>query len=145
MAKSDIEREIAEELTPRAPLKSRKALREELEHRRWAQEHDAAHFLYTGESIGVPPYGSEWNRDYNPRPYPEAVPDPDMYMGTSIGFLYGMHGSECHAWQIAGWNLVKTDAEVRRRASGPRVSEFEMMDPGKRKARRAKYENLLKE
>ena len=45
-------------------------------------------------------------RTYNPRPYPEASPDPRLYEGTAIGALYGLPGTERHLWQLAGWNLT---------------------------------------
>jgi hypothetical protein len=49
------------------------------------------------------------SRTYDPWPYPEAEPDPSLYEGTGIGALYGLPGSEVHAWQLAGWNLTTQD------------------------------------
>lgn len=46
------------------------------------------------------------SRDYNVRPYAEAVPDSRMYEGTGIGLLYGLGGPASFWIDLAGWNLV---------------------------------------
>lgn len=48
------------------------------------------------------------SRTYDPGPPPE---DESMYEGTGIGVLYGLAGSDVHAWQLAGWNLTTQDFE----------------------------------
>lgn len=106
---------IMKELTPTGMEEGRIIRKHELERRRASQQRDAWHFLTTGLSRGIPPYGKEWNRDYNPMPYPEAAVDPYVYMGTGIGCLYRLEGSNEHLWQLAGWNIVRTHAEVRAR------------------------------
>lgn len=104
------------ELTPVGPGKAERA--EEQARKRERQQYAAATFLVEGKAGDEPPHGKEWSREYNPRPYPEAVPSADVYAGTGIGFLYGFwdekNGSPV-AWQMAGWQLVRTGAEVRSR------------------------------
>lgn len=104
-------------LNPTSTRKSRVAL---LLHRlkvRQEQMDSANYWLFTGEQSAVKPsYGKEWNRDYNPMPYPEAKPeDVDLYLDTGIAALYGWEGGEEHVWQLAGWNLVRTGGENRKR------------------------------
>jgi hypothetical protein len=107
--------QLHKELNPLGSIKGINRRKEELQRRRDSHARDSWYFLTTGKSRGVPPYGQDWNRDYNPRPYPEAVPDPYMYSGTGIGFLYGYPDTEQFAWEMAGWNVVRTNAEVRSR------------------------------
>lgn len=109
---------IHRQLNPRALQKSRKQHAEDMAARRLYQDAGAYHFLTTGNNNkgGKPPWGKEWDRDYNPVPYPEARPeDLEFYQGTGIGYLYNVIGCEHHAWQMAGWNLVRTGSEHRRR------------------------------
>lgn len=101
------------ELTPVAPLEQRLSRAVYLESERTSQAWDAWKFRLTGKSEGTPPYGKEYDRDYNPIPYPEAKPDIEEYMHTGIGAVYGYPSSEY--WQLAGWNIVRTNAEVRKR------------------------------
>lgn len=115
---SATEKALYDELTPRGNSRARRFRELELEHRRERQKDSAWHWLTTGENpegAHKPPYGSAWDRDYNPQPYPEAVPDPDFYEGCEIGALYGFPGAEHHVWQLAGWNLVRTGSESRKR------------------------------
>lgn len=107
---------------------------------RLKQREAAERFLITGNQLdweAAPPYGKEWNRDYNTTPYPEAVPTPeDMYDGTGIGFLYGIdHEAKdslrvMYALDMAGWNLVREGAEVFR--SETKVDKKELVPPGDR-------------
>lgn len=109
---NETEREIRDELTPRAPYASRAALAEDNATKRARHRESAWHFLTTGESVGLPPYGREWNRDYCPWPYPDAEPaDPLMYLDTGIGAVYGIMECDRHKWQLAGWNIVRTGVE----------------------------------
>lgn len=99
----------------------RAELAAEVELRRRRQKREAWHFLVTGDqTVGEhdegPAYGKEWSRDYQPLPYPEAVPGSttlpaEAYIGTGVGLLYGLEdergGSEHLAWQLAGWNLPR--------------------------------------
>jgi hypothetical protein len=86
------------------------------------QVESAALWLATGKGFhGVdPPYGKEFDRTYNPSPYPEAAPDPETYEGTGIGFLYGLDstvdGRRLKFWavQLAGWILTRDGVEVRK-------------------------------
>lgn len=108
------------------------------------QRDGAERFLVTGRTnnpdIGDvdPPYGDEWNRDYNIMPYPEAEPDIETFDGTGIGFLYGMD-SEAHdglrrmyALDMAGWNLVREGVEVFRAET--KVDAEELIHPSERDA-----------
>lgn len=92
---------------------------EERENQRQAAEI----FLVRGHGSPLaadPPYGKEWNREYNAQPYPEAVVEDEMYDGTGIGFLYGMDSSisdrlrNRYTLEMAGWILVRTGAEVHK-------------------------------
>lgn len=114
---NEVEKSIYKELNPRAPLKCRLAQSENVLAKRLSQALGAFDWLLTAEQGHTKPsYGKEWDRDYNAVPYPEARPlDPLFYEGTGIGYLYGIIGTEQHAWQMAGWNLVRTNAEVRKR------------------------------
>lgn len=109
------ERHIHAELNPRAPEESRLPREAYLSSLREHQAHDAWHFRLTGDPEGSvkPPYGKEWDREYNPVPYPEAKPDPEEYMGTGIAAIYGWESEEY--WQLAGWNITNKNAEVRKR------------------------------
>ena len=85
----------------------------ELAARRQAEARDALHYLLDGDEAHAEKCvhalaGREpCSRDYDPKPYREATPDDSrMYAGTGIGLLYGLPGSEQHAWQLAGWNVV---------------------------------------
>lgn len=114
------ERSIELELTPRPKLKQRMSHFVDLAARRMSQRDAAWHFLTTGEgdepAQAKPPWGKIWDRDYNPMPYPEARPvDPMFYEGTGIGHLYGIDLSSQMAWTLAGWNLVRTGSEQRKR------------------------------
>lgn len=89
---------------------------------RVSQADGADHFLRTGLTTEwyLPPYGKEWDRDYNPNPYTDARPDAEMYDGTGVGFLYGLDSrvSDVHrrmfATDLAGWNLVREGVEEHR-------------------------------
>lgn len=107
---------------------------------RLRQQEAAYLFLTTGVDFEVdeePPYGKEWDRNYNTTPYPEAVPIDEMYDGTSIGLLYGM---DCksgdrrfshHGYlEMAGWNLVREGVEVFRAET--KVDKKELIPPGER-------------
>lgn len=111
------ESSIFRQLNPRAPVKCRISLLQDRLKARCNQKDGAWRFLTTGESgANKPSYGREWDRDYNPIPYPEARPeDFEAYMGTGVGLLYGIIECEEHAWQMAGWNLVRTGSETRKR------------------------------
>lgn len=101
----------------------REKRQDQLANVRAQQKASARAFLVEGEAIQdwQPSYGKKWDREYNPLPYPEALPkDTEMFEGTAIGFLCGLFGeSGCagyeHAWQLAGWNLTRKGAEVRSR------------------------------
>jgi hypothetical protein len=95
-----------------APLKSRLARLDEQRARRQRQVISAYHFLVTGSPQGNgvrPPWGDEWNRDYNPGPAPD---DQEFYLGTGVGLLYGIE-DEDHRYDprmaatLAGWNIVR--------------------------------------
>lgn len=112
-------------LNPVGPAKEDREAR--LEDRRLRQQISALAYLLEGDPVQseAPPYGKTWNREYNPQPYPEAVPDPEVYHGTGVGLLYGQLGIEDergleHAHLLAGWTLVRTGAEVRGRRSKKR-------------------------
>lgn len=69
-------------------------------------------FLTWGDTRGAhadfcihPPLLPACSRVYDPGPRPE---DESLYEGTGIGALYGLAGSEHHAWQLAGWTLTKS-------------------------------------
>lgn len=117
----EIHRDTMGELNPTGINKE--ANLQEVTERRTRQKQGARIYLTSGDekdqSYGPPPYGKVWNREYNPRPYPESVPDKEIYGGTGVGFLYGFYGRLAefdifpHAWHLAGWTLVRTGAEVR--------------------------------
>ena len=110
------ERALNRALTPRGPAKCRLMIEQEQVEKSERCALNAWHFLTTGESILPSPYGGDWNREYNPYPYPDAKPvDVEMYMGTGVGLLYRLDGSWEHYWQLAGWNLVRTGSEQRSR------------------------------
>ena len=110
-----------------------------VEERRFREEEAARDYVaFSGEwpDAGgecAPPYGKSWNFDYNPTPYPEAVPDAEMYEGTGVGFLYGFDSSEggmlLRYWQkeLAGWKLTRDHPEVRR--TSQRVTKKELSAP----------------
>lgn len=116
-----------QELNPVGKGKAERA--EAVESRRAEQRAAALQFLAEGDPVQwvSPPYGKTWNREYNPQPYPESVPDLETYNGTGVGFLYGYYGADTptedalpfgatdFAWTLAGWQLVRTGAEVRGR------------------------------
>lgn len=103
-------------LNPRGPAEQRAIIASDHEKHRQKCIDNAWHFLHTGESIAPSAYGGEFDRDYNPNPYPEAKPkDIDMYMGTGIGLLYRILGADHMYWELAGWNLVRSGAEQRAR------------------------------
>lgn len=110
-----VNKELAQELTPVGLQEGREQRKYELARRRASQQRDALHFLFTGQSRGIPPYGKEWNREYNPWPYPEAKPDPYEYEDTGVGAIYGFDGSQRHMWQLAGWSITRRHAEQRKR------------------------------
>lgn len=110
------ERKIYDLLNPKAPVKSRLARLEERSHRRHAEKTNAWLFLTTGQSRTPIPYGTEWDREYNPTPYPEARPsDITEYECTGVGTLYGAQGTDQHLWQLAGWNLTRKGGEHKAR------------------------------
>lgn len=106
--------------------------RAELKARRQRQKASAYVYLRSGDPVGSgepPPYGDVWNRDYNPRPYPDAVPSPqhkEDYRGTGVGFLYDIKPFEesdpirAFMLDLVGWNLVRSGTEVR----GKKKSKF---------------------
>ena len=84
-----------------ASLVARHRRAEEVEKQRGMERFEAAVFLTTPHDS----YEGEISRTYDPMPYAEAAPTPEQdYVGTGIGFLYGL-GGEQHAWQLAGWNI----------------------------------------
>lgn len=94
-------------LASRAPADVVKRNRERTTKERHAAEMDAFAFL-TQERDTYRESGGELDRDYDPMPYPEAMPTPESdYVGTGIGLLYGL-GGEQHAWQLAGWNVRRS-------------------------------------
>lgn len=115
------ERVIYDELTPPAideQLRAKLDRAQEYLMRRNRQFDAAMHFLFTGEiPKGTRPvYGDTWDRDYNAVPYPEAKPrDLAFYEDTGIGYLYGAQFTDRFAWELAGWTLVRTGGEARKR------------------------------
>lgn len=100
-----------------ASVADRKAMRtkrsEEVTSRRAKEQAGAWEFLTTGNTELPSPDDEPWSRNYDPLPYPEALPDElRMYEGTGIGALYGLPGSEVLAWQLAGWNLTPRGKEM---------------------------------
>lgn len=100
------------ELLDVAPLEGRLKRAAEVAKRRNAEANDALDFVFLGNEDGRHDakclHAVPCSRDYDPSPYPEAVPaDPRMYEGTGIAALYGLPGGEAHAWQLAGWNLTR--------------------------------------
>lgn len=95
-------------MTPAAARARRAA---DLERRRNTEHADALDFLVYGDEGPRGPHAARCvhdvpcAREYDPLPYPEAMPDPSLYEGTGIAALYGLPGGEAHAWQLAGWNL----------------------------------------
>jgi hypothetical protein len=110
---------------------NREILRAEVEARRERQKRSALNWLLTGEQDKEPPpYGAEWDRNYNPMPYPEASPGSatmpvEFYVGTGVGLLYGLEGSDGLAWQLAGWLI-------------PRNVFFDQVRSGKRTVTKAR-------
>ena len=103
-------RELAS-VADRRKMAAKRAL--ELGSRRAKEQAGAWEFLTTGSSELPSPDDQPWSRDYDPLPYPEALPDDlHRYEGTGIGALYGLPGSEVHAWQLAGWNLTPRGKEM---------------------------------
>lgn len=74
----------------------------------------ARDFLTWGDTRGIHAKfcvfgeGDPCSRTYWPGPTPD---DEAMYEGTGIGALFGLDGSDCHAWQLAGWNLATQEFE----------------------------------
>lgn len=113
---------------------NRAMLDAEKELRREQQRRSAYEFLVTGDPEGTgvePPYGKEWDREYNPMPYPEAEPFREDYEGSGIAALYGFFysyevedtGDDSIRWaflEMAGWPIVRTGSEVR----GKKASKF---------------------
>lgn len=83
--------------------------------RRQAERDDAWDYLIRGDlddrhtkrCLYALEGGEACSRDYNPMPYPDALPDPVTYEGTGIGALYGLRDTERFLWQLAGWNIRK--------------------------------------
>lgn len=104
--------------------------------RREQQKFGAQQFLFLGESEIDPPYGTGWDREYNPSPYPDAKPDPEMYDGTGVGHLYGLDSSTNRRnfsyfnLLMAGWNLTRDHPEVRRKVD--KVKPWELIHPSLR-------------
>ena len=78
-------------------------------HRRVEEKACALDFLRFGDEVGFHAKrcihkSNPCSRYYDPYADEEVAPDPKLYEGTGIGFLYGFDGSERHAWQSAGWN-----------------------------------------
>lgn len=98
-----------------ALVKARAKHDAELVQRRQNERYDALDFLINGDLDGrhekrcvYALRGQEpCSRDYNPTPYADAVPDPNLYANTGIGALYGFDGTEGFLWQLAGWNLKR--------------------------------------
>ena len=58
-------------------------------------------------------HGDPCSHTYNPYPARESFPeDVKMYEGTEIGYLYGLTGSDHHAWKCAGWNIKRRRRRV---------------------------------
>jgi hypothetical protein len=103
-------RELAS-VADRKAMRNKRAL--EGDSRRNKEQAGAWEFLTTGDTELPSPDGELWSRRYDPLPYPEALPDELFtYEGTGIGALYGLPGSEIHAWQLAGWNLTPRGKEM---------------------------------
>lgn len=109
------------------------------EDNRFQQWWAADQFVWEGvvpDWAAEPAYGKEWNREYNPAPYPEAVVDEEMYDGTGVGFLYGMDSSvddtkrKAYDLQMAGWTLTRDGVEVRRTQT--KVDKKELVPEGER-------------
>lgn len=127
-------------LSPRGPREIREAIQHEVATKRELHAHNAWHFLTTGNNEvarkdpeGIwqfsdgdsltSPYGGNWDRTYNPNPYPEAKPkNIDMYEGTGVGLLYRIQGADHMAWSLAGWSLHRIDGgKVRSLTSEQRA------------------------
>lgn len=84
-----------------------------LQHRRDRQKDSARAFLLSGENVEgqqPPSYGGDWDRTYHPEPYPEALPGSgtlpiEHYVGTGVGYLYGLEQTEQFAHETAGWSF----------------------------------------
>lgn len=147
-----INKELQAELTPTGKREGIEQRRDRLLKRAQKQSAEAWHFLTTGESKGIPPYGQTWNRNYTPACYPDTyadtVPDPDMYMGTGIGALYNLEGSQAFMWQLAGWNITKAvmvEPDKRRIPAAQIMPKLEGVYLGKMIYRRASREEMLKQ
>lgn len=93
-------------LNPRGPREIREAIKHDLALKAGKCAWNAWHYLTTGESLAPSWYGGDWDRTYNPNPYPTARPkDIDMYEGTGVGLLYRIQGGDHMAWSLAGWSL----------------------------------------
>lgn len=88
--------------------------------RRAAERVAAFEFLTTGASDGPAPDGAPWSRDYDPVPYPEAVPhDLRMYEGTGVGALYGHLDAASRPFfaDLAGWSITRRKSSEALRNS----------------------------
>jgi hypothetical protein len=103
------------ELVSRAPADDVARRATATAKRRNAEANDALDFLFLGDEHGRHAKrcvhalsGREpCSRTYDPRPHRQAGPDePRFYEGTGVGALYGLPNTECHLWQLAGWNIV---------------------------------------
>lgn len=94
-----------------APAQAREQLFKLRASQRNREFADALDFIVYGDEDGrhaeTCVHAEPCAREYDPLPYPEALPaEPRLYEGTGIGALYGLPETDCHLWQLAGWNLV---------------------------------------
>jgi hypothetical protein len=86
----------------KAPAEVVRRNRERTTKERHGQEIDAFLFL----TVDHDAYAGELNRNYDPMPYPEAMPTPEAdYIDSAIGFLYGLNERAEFAADLAGWNV----------------------------------------
>lgn len=118
---------MSAEFVNRAPAEAMARRAVELAIVRNRQAADALDFLVYGDEGGRHANkcvhalaGREpCSREYDPLPYPEAAPaEPRMYEDTGIAALYDLPGGEAHAWQLAGWNLVRKPRAKSREEIG---------------------------
>jgi hypothetical protein len=95
---------------------AREARAAELRARRGREHACALDFLVYGDAEDREPHATRCihpdpcSRNYDPMPYPEAMPMGRLYEGTGIGALYelGMEteSGRSFAPDLAGWNLM---------------------------------------
>lgn len=100
---------LGTEFNGRAPQRVLDLNRQSVTKEQVASLLDAVHFLTEGHDAHAEKgcmHAIPCSRDYDPLPYPEALPTPEKeYAGTGIGFLYGLNEAPAYAAELAGWNV----------------------------------------